>query len=85
MELIVKDIYKPRLTVAADRVTLKVPIGMQGETVAYLQKFAEQVSSSLQNPEFTYRGQFGSDLTYIIMHTGRYRGASKNIKFVYHE
>ena len=85
LEIVYKELSKPRLTVAVDRATLKIPAQTSKEDSEFLIEFSNKIVEALHPVEFTHRGQFKSGLhnRSIDMHFSRYPSAKTTTRFQY--
>ncbi len=73
MEIIYKDIAAPRLTIAKDRSTLKIPTASKVSNEEGLINFANKIIEEVGAVEYTIRGVFLFDAKYkpfIEMYSG---------------
>jgi hypothetical protein len=78
MEIIYKDVKEPRLTIAKDRVTLKVPNDFTLGQVGEIKMKSEIVVSNFILIDKTYRGRFHNNQ--IIMWDDK-KTTKKEFKF----
>lgn len=64
-----KNAVRFKLTVAKDRIAIKVPISSTKEEREEVIPFLEKVASQIGIPDFTLRGKYNSKDKFIIMTT----------------
>jgi hypothetical protein len=73
-EVVRKDIHKPKLTIAKDRVSLKLPVDCDVETEHKLTAYSQEIAAELQpGVGHTLRGHFkvlNDNLFQIALRTG---------------
>ena len=57
-EVVVKELETAKLTVAIDRITLKLPSAMGAEMRAHIEKLAHKIDAEVPPVQFTLRGRF---------------------------
>ena len=80
-EFIVRDnLSKPKLTIATDRISLKIPASFSPADVTRIAKFKDNIVNTVGAVEFTLRGKFGTKDEDYYIYLEQQTGSKKNKK-----